>query len=107
MGEDYVMTARAKGLREKQILWRHTVPNALLPTITLTFLSLGFIFAGAITVEYVFSWPGLGLLTVEAIDDKDFPMLQALFLLFSVAVIVFNLIADLLYAYLDPRVRAR
>jgi peptide/nickel transport system permease protein len=106
MGEDFVTTARAKGLREKQVLWRHTVPNALLPTMTLTFLSLGFVFAGAITVEYVFSWPGLGLLTVEAIDDKDFPMLQALFLLFSVAVIVFNLPADLLYGYLDPRVRA-
>jgi peptide/nickel transport system permease protein len=106
MGEDFVNTARAKGLREKQVLWRHTVPNALLPTITLTFLSLGFVFAGAITVEYVFSWPGLGLLTVTAIDDKDFPLLQALFLLFSAAVIVFNLIADLLYGYLDPRVRA-
>lgn len=106
MGEDFVTTARAKGLREQQVLWRHTVPNALLPTITLTFLSLGFVFAGAITIEYVFSWPGLGLLTVTAIDDKDFPLLQALFLLFSAAVIVFNLIADLLYAYLDPRVRA-
>jgi peptide/nickel transport system permease protein len=106
MGEDFVNTARAKGLREKQVLWRHTVPNALLPTMTLTFLSLGFVFAGAITVEYVFSWPGLGLLTVDAIDDKDFPILQAVFLLFSVAVIAFNLIADLLYAYLDPRVRA-
>jgi peptide/nickel transport system permease protein len=106
-GEDYVTTARAKGLRDKQVLWRHTVPNALLPTMTLTFLSLGFVFAGAITVEYVFSWPGLGLLTVTAIEDKDFPLLQALFLLFSAAVIVFNLIADLLYAYLDPRVRAR
>jgi peptide/nickel transport system permease protein len=106
MGEDFVATARAKGLREKQVLWRHTVPNALLPTITLTFLSLGFVFAGTITVEYVFSWPGLGLLTVEAIDNKDFPILQAVFLLFSATVIVFNLIADLLYAYLDPRVRA-
>jgi peptide/nickel transport system permease protein len=106
MGEDFVTTARAKGLREKQVLWRHTVPNALLPTMTLTFLSLGFVFAGAITIEYIFSWPGLGLLTVEAIDDKDFPMLQALFLLFSAAVIVANLIADVLYAYLDPRVRA-
>jgi peptide/nickel transport system permease protein len=104
--EDYVTTARAKGLRDKQVLWRHTVPNALLPTMTLTFLSLGFIFAGAITIEYIFSWPGLGLLTVDAIDDKDFPMLQALFLLFSAAVIVANLVADLLYAYLDPRVRA-
>jgi peptide/nickel transport system permease protein len=105
-GEDFVTTARAKGLREKQVLWRHTVPNALLPTITLTFLSLGFVFAGTITVEYVFSWPGLGLLTVEAIDNKDFPILQAVFLLFSATVIVFNLIADMLYAYLDPRVRA-
>jgi peptide/nickel transport system permease protein len=104
--EDYVTTARAKGLRDKQVLWRHAVPNALLPTMTLTFLALGFIFAGAITIEYIFSWPGLGLLTVEAIDDKDFPMLQALFLLFSAAVIIANLIADLLYAYLDPRVRA-
>ena len=105
-GEDYVLAARAKGLRDRQVLWRHAVPNPLLPTFTLTFLSLGFVFAGAITIEYVFSWPGLGQLTVTAIDDKDFPLLQALFLLFSGAVIVFNLIADLLYAYLDPRVRA-
>ena len=105
MGEDYVNTARAKGLRDRQVLWRHAVPNALLPTITLTFLSLGFVFAGAITIEYVFSWPGLGLLTVSSIDNKDFPVLQAVFLLFSVAVIFFNLIADLMYAYLDPRVR--
>jgi peptide/nickel transport system permease protein len=105
-GEDFVTTARAKGLRDKQVLWRHAVPNALLPTLTVTFLGLGFVFAGAITVEYVFSWPGLGLLTVRAIDDKDFPLLQALFLLFSASVIVFNLLADLLYAYLDPRVRA-
>jgi peptide/nickel transport system permease protein len=106
MGEDFVTTARAKGLREQQVLWRHTVPNALLPTMTLTFLSLGFVFAGTITIEYVFSYPGLGLLTVEAIDDKDFPILQAVFLLFSAAVIVANLMADLLYAYLDPRVKA-
>jgi peptide/nickel transport system permease protein len=105
-GEDYITTARAKGLREKQVLWRHTVPNALLPTMTLTFLSLGFVFAGAITIEYVFSYPGLGFLTVQAIDDKDFPLLQAVFLLFSAAVIVANLVADLLYAVLDPRVRA-
>jgi peptide/nickel transport system permease protein len=106
MGEDFITTARAKGLREKQVLWRHTVPNALLPTMTLTFLSLGFIFSGTITIEYVFSYPGLGLLTVEAIDSKDFPVLQAVFLLFSAAVIVANLLADLLYGYLDPRVKA-
>jgi peptide/nickel transport system permease protein len=106
MNDDYVMTARAKGVREKQILWRHVVPNALLPTFTLVLLSLGFIFGGAITVEYVFSYPGLGLLTVQAIDSKDFPLLQGLFLLFSAAVIVANLVADIMYSYLDPRVRA-
>jgi peptide/nickel transport system permease protein len=106
MNDDFVMTARAKGVREKQVLWRHVVPNALLPTFTLVLLSLGFIFGGAITVEYVFSYPGLGLLTVQAIDSKDFPLLQGLFLLFSAAVIVANLVADVTYTYMDPRVRA-
>ncbi len=106
MGDDFIQTARAKGVREKQILWRHAVPNALLPTMTLTLLSLGFVFGGAITIEFVFSWPGLGWLTVQAIDAKDFPLLQGLFLLFSSAVIVANLAADILYMYLDPRVRA-
>jgi peptide/nickel transport system permease protein len=106
LGEDFIQTARAKGVREEQVLWRHAVPNAILPTFTLTLLSLGFVFGGAITIEYVFSYPGVGYLTVTAIDNKDFPTLQALFLLFSGAVIVSNLVADLLYAYLDPRVRA-
>ena len=106
MNDDFVMTARAKGVREKQILWRHVVPNALLPTFTVVLLSLGFIFGGAITVEYVFSYPGLGLLTVQAIGSKDFPLLQGLFLLFSAAVIIANLIADIFYSALDPRVRA-
>lgn len=106
MNDDFVQTARAKGMREKQVLWRHVVPNALLPTLTLVLLSLGFIFGGAITIEYVFSWPGLGLLTVQAIDAKDYPLLQGLFLLFSFAVILANLIADIGYSYLDPRVRA-
>jgi peptide/nickel transport system permease protein len=106
VGDDFIQTARAKGVREKQILWRHAVPNALLPTMTLVFLSIGFIFSGAITIEYVFSWPGLGWLTVQAIEHKDYPLLQAVFLIFSVAVIVANLVADILYTYLDPRVRA-
>ena len=77
----------------------------MLPTFTVTMLSLGFVFAGAITVEYVFSWPGLGLATYEALKGPDLPMLQGLFLVFSASVIFFNLIADLLYGYLDPRVR--
>lgn len=106
LGDEFVQTARAKGVRENQVLWRHVVPNALLPTWTLTMLSLGFIFGGAITIEYVFSYPGVGWLTVQAIDAKDFPLLQALFLLFSGAVIIANLIADITYMYLDPRVRA-
>lgn len=106
LGEDFIQTARAKGVREENVLWRHAVPNAILPTFTLTLLSLGFVFGGAITIEYVFSYPGVGWLTVSAIDAKDFPLLQALFLLFSSAVIISNLIADLVYSYLDPRVRA-
>jgi peptide/nickel transport system permease protein len=93
-------------VRDKQVLWRHAVPNAMLPTLTLTLLSIGFIFSGAITIEYVFSYDGLGSLTVQAINSKDYPVLQALFLLFSAAVIVANLLADILYSYLDPRVRA-
>jgi peptide/nickel transport system permease protein len=82
------------------------VPNALLPTFTVVMLSLGFIFGGAISVEYVFSYPGLGQLTVLAIRSQDFFLLQALFLLFSSAVIIANLIAEVLYSQLDPRVRA-
>ncbi|HEX6207752.1 MAG TPA: ABC transporter permease [Actinomycetota bacterium] len=106
MGEDYLVTARAKGLREALVLRRHAVRNALLPTVTLVALNLGFVVSGAITVELVFSWPGLGLLTAEAADVPDFPLLQGLFLLFSVTVILANLVADLIYGYLDPRVRA-
>ncbi len=106
MNDHFVMTARAKGVREKQILWRHVVPNALLPTLTIVLLSFGFVFGGAIAIEYVFSYPGLGLLTVQAIGSKDFPLLQGLFLLFSAVVIVANVVADILYTYLDPRVRA-
>ena len=106
MGDDYIQTARAKGVRDKHVLWRHAVPNAMLPTLTLTLLSVGFIFSGAITVEYVFSYDGLGSLTVQAIDGNDYPVLQGLFLLFSGAVIIANLVADIAYSYLDPRVRA-
>ncbi|MBA2312578.1 MAG: ABC transporter permease [Actinobacteria bacterium] len=105
MGEDYVTTARAKGLREALVLRRHVVPNAMLPTVTLTALNLGFVISGAITVETVFSWPGLGLLSLEAVDANDFPLLQGLFLLFSIAIVISNLTADVIYSYLDPRVR--
>jgi peptide/nickel transport system permease protein len=105
MGEDYMQTARAKGLMDRLVRTRHAVPNALLPTVTLIALNIGFIIGGAITVETVFSWPGLGLLSYDALTAPDYPLLQGLFLLFSGAVIVANLIADILYGYLDPRVR--
>jgi peptide/nickel transport system permease protein len=106
LGEDFIATARAKGVREKMVRRRHAVPNALLPTMTVTILSLGYVLSGAIVIETIFSWPGLGRLTYDAIGKQDFAMLEGLFLLFSAAVIVSNLVADLLYSYLDPRVRA-
>jgi peptide/nickel transport system permease protein len=103
--EDYLTLARAKGLRDSQVRDRHAVRNALLPSTALIAISFGFVLSGAITVETVYSWPGLGLLTYESLRGPDLPMLQGLFLFFSLAVIVFNLAADLLYPYLDPRVR--
>jgi len=103
--QDYLITARAKGLMDKLVRRRHAVPNALLPTITLVFLNIGFVVSGAITVETVFSWPGLGLLSYEAIRGPDVPLLQAIFLLFSLAVVVANIVADVVVAAVDPRVR--
>ena len=105
MREDYLTLARAKGLRDVQVRNRHAVRNALLPSTALIAINFGFVISGAITVETVFSWPGLGLLTYDALRGPDLPMLQGLFLVFSAAVIFFNLAADLLYPYLDPRVR--
>jgi peptide/nickel transport system permease protein len=105
MGEEFVQTARAKGVRDKDVRRRHAVPNALLPTFTLAFYSVGFILGGAVIIEEVFSWPGLGQLTYAAIEGSDYPVIQAVFLLSSAAVILFNLLADVLYGYLDPRVK--
>jgi peptide/nickel transport system permease protein len=104
LGEDYILTSRAKGLSNWATVWKHGFRNAILPVITLVALSLGFIIGGAITVEYVFSYPGIGLLIVEAIDQRDYPVLQGAFLLLTLSVIFFNLLADLLYFRLDPRV---
>src|SRR6185436_7571310 len=105
--EDYLQLARAKGLRDADVRRHHAVPNALLPVVSLSALNFGFVLSGAIAVESLFSWPGLGQATLEAIRGPDFPMLQGLFLLFSGALIVANLAVDLLYAYLDPRVGGR
>jgi peptide/nickel transport system permease protein len=105
MREDYLVLARAKGLRDIMVRNRHAVPNALLPVVALLAINFGLVLSGAIAVEAIFSWPGLGLATYEALKGPDLPMLQGLFLVFSASVILFNLIADLLYGYLDPRVR--
>jgi peptide/nickel transport system permease protein len=105
MREDYLVLARAKGMRDVLVRNRHAVPNALLPVVTLMAINFGFVLSGAIAVETIFSWPGLGLATYDALNGPGLPMLQGMFLVFSAAVIACNLIADLVYALLDPRVR--
>lgn len=102
--EDYILTAKAKGLSTFRIVRDHALRNAMLPIITLIALNLGFTVSGAIQVESVFSYPGLGKLTVDAVNERDFPVLQGAFLLLAVCVVVANLAAELLYAYMDPRV---
>ena len=104
LGEDYVLTARAKGLPVRRIVWRHAVRNALLPMVTLIALELGFIVGGALLVEVIFSWPGIGLAMYSAIGQRDYPMLQGGFLILTVSVILLNFVADLLYFRLDPRI---
>jgi peptide/nickel transport system permease protein len=106
LGEEYITLARAKGVREKFVLRRHAVRNALLPTVTLIALSFGFVLGGAITIELVFSYPGVGKLSVDALSNQDYPLLQGTFLFFSIGVLLANLVADILYGYLDPRVRS-
>lgn len=102
--EDYILTAKAKGLTTFRIIKDHALRNAMLPMVTLIALNLAFTVSGAIQVEEVFSWPGIGRLTVEAIAKRDFPVLQGAFLLIAVTVVIANLVADLVYGWLDPRV---
>jgi peptide/nickel transport system permease protein len=104
LGEDYILTARAKGLKPWTIVRKHALRNAMLPVTTLVALSLGYIVAGAILIETVFSWPGIGRAVYEAVLQRDYPMLQGAFLLLTISVVFFNLVADLLYFKLDPRI---
>jgi ABC-type dipeptide/oligopeptide/nickel transport system permease component len=104
LGEDYVLTARAKGLPQRRIVVSHALRNAMLPIATLIALSLGFIVAGAILVEIIFSWPGIGQAIYAAVSTRDYPMLQGAFLILTVSVVFFNFIADLIYFKLDPRI---
>jgi peptide/nickel transport system permease protein len=105
--EEYIRVARAKGLPPFVLMFRHAIRNALLPVVTVFMLNLGFVFSGATVVETVFSYPGLGRLLFEAVLNRDYPVLQAAFLLITMSVIIGNILADLVYPLLDPRVRGR
>jgi peptide/nickel transport system permease protein len=106
LSEDYILTAKAKGLNAFQVLRDHALKNTMLPMVTMIALSLGFTVGGSIEVETVFSWPGLGRLAFDAIHDLDYPVLQGVFLLLAVSVILANFLADVLYSFLDPRVKS-
>ncbi len=103
--EDYIRTARSKGLAERVIVYRHALRNALLPVVTLFGFELGRLISGTVIIETIFLVPGMGKLLIDSIGNRDFPMIQAVVLVIAVTVLVMNLFADLLYAWLDPRIR--
>ena len=103
--QDFVLTARSKGLSSKRVLWRHVLPNALIPVVTVVGYNFGASLTGAIFVESVFAWPGLGNLFMTSIANRDYPVLQGIFLVTSLSVVLANLMTDLLYGVIDPRVR--
>jgi glutathione transport system permease protein len=107
LGEDYIRTARAKGLDEPHVVVKHGMRNALIPVVTMMGLQFGFLLGGSIVVEKVFNWPGLGRLLVDAVDMRDYPVIQALVLLFSLEFILINLIVDVLYGIINPVIRYR
>jgi peptide/nickel transport system permease protein len=107
LGEDFMRTARAKGLSETRAVMLHALPNSLLPVLTLLGLQLGGLLGGAVITETVFAWPGLGLLMIEAIQQRDYPVVQAAVLCISMTYILVNLLTDLLYAWLDPRIQLK
>ena len=105
LSQDYVRTARAKGLRERIVVYRHALRNALIPIVTLVGLELGGVLAGAFIVETVFAYPGMGLLGIQALQTRDFPLIQGIVLVTAVVYVFANLLVDVLYGVLDPRIR--
>lgn len=105
LGEDYVTTARAKGLSERIVIWKHAFRNSLIPVITLIGVEFGTMLGGAVITETVFAWPGVGRLTVQAIYNRDFPLVQGSVLILAATLVIINLIIDLSYPYLDPRIK--
>jgi ABC-type dipeptide/oligopeptide/nickel transport system permease component len=105
LNEDYVRTARAKGLSERQVIYKHVLKNGLIPVVTIIGLQFGILLAGAIITEIIFSWPGLGRLTIDAINSRDYPMVQGCILMISLTYIFANMLTDFAYRLLDPRIR--
>jgi peptide/nickel transport system permease protein len=105
LGEDFVRTARAKGVSERWVVYKHALRNIMIPLVTVVGLQLGTLLGGAVVTEIVFAWPGLGRVAMTAIRARDFPVLQAVVLMLSAAFVLINLLVDVLYAYLDPRIR--
>jgi peptide/nickel transport system permease protein len=105
LSQDYVRTARAKGLHERLVVLRHALRNAWLPVVTMIGLEFGFLLSGVVVVETIFSWPGVGRLVFNAINQRDIPLVQAAVILFSLLFVFLNLVVDLIYARLDPRIR--
>ena len=105
LGEDYIRTARAKGLQERNVIVRHALRNILIPLVTVIGLQLGALFGGAVITESIFAWPGVGRLALQAINARDYPLVQASVLLISVVYVFLNLAVDIIYVYLDPRIR--
>jgi peptide/nickel transport system permease protein len=105
MREDYVRTARSKGLREKIVIIKHVLRNSLIPVVTYLGMEIPLLLGGAVVTEQVFSWPGIGNLMIKSIDSRDYPVVMGITVLVAVAVLVFNIITDLIYGVLDPRIR--
>ena len=105
LGTDYIRTARAKGLRERTVVYKHALKNALIPVVTLAGMQFSQVFAGAVLVETVFNWPGIATLLVNAIGDRDYPLIQGCMLILSAIFILTNMVVDMLYGMLDPRAR--
>ncbi len=105
MKEDYIRTARAKGLKEKTVTWGHAFRNSMISVVTVVGLQFGFLLGGSVVTEAVFAFPGLGQLLIESVNYRDYPAIQSLILLFSLQFIIINLVVDILYAVLNPEIK--
>jgi ABC-type dipeptide/oligopeptide/nickel transport system permease component len=107
LGQDYIRTARAKGVNEQPVIWKHALKNASIPIVTIVGIELGTLLGGAVITETIFAWPGVGRLSVQAIFNRDYPVVQAAVFLLASTFVLVNLVVDMVYTYLDPRIRLR